>query len=262
MKFEPTLGNDPERFISRKGVIICPNEIIPFPKRVIPCGKYGGMNRDGMALELNPSPSTDIQKVAENTYLLLEDAIYEANAIGAVLSDSIKTVVEDFTGLPVDVQTIGCEPDMNAYTGKMNTLTEEQLHMKERYAGGHIHMGNLPVLDLEAHCNLVKAFDASAGLISVLWSTPESLERRAQYGRAGAFRRKKTLVEYRVPDANWTFKRGRFEVLCKAMVKAALDFNPLKYVPILPEEDVIGAINNCDTKEAMRMLKSTGLEVE
>jgi hypothetical protein len=261
-----TFGGDPERFIKRNGIIVCPNDIIPIPKRVIPCGKYGGMNRDGMALELNPSPGS-IKNVALNLDLLLTDAIYEAAQVGAELSDSIKTVIESFDELPPDVVEIGCEPDRNAYTEKENELTQEQLTMKERFAGGHIHVGMGYWASF--HSEIVKAFDSTAGIMSVMWSVPESLERRRQYGRAGSYRvdQERGIIEYRVPDAMWTFKKGRFEALCGAMVKAfgyiylANQWGAkAQFRPPLPQDEVIEVINNCDKKTAERMLKSLRLE--
>lgn len=90
-------------------------------------------------------------------------------------------------------QTFGCDPDNNAWLREQNPPPKAP-NPNLRSGGGHIHIGyDNP--SVEPSEWLVRAMDLFIGVPSIL-QEPEN-ERRALYGKAGAFRFKEYGVEYR-----------------------------------------------------------------
>jgi hypothetical protein len=101
-------------------------------------------------------------------------------------------------------QVFGCEPDYNAWTGKVNKKIKLPEKLKNlRTAGGHVHIEtDLPPYDV------VKALDLVLGVPSILLCSPSAAVRRKMYGKSGACRVKKYGVEYRVLDNFWIFDQS------------------------------------------------------
>lgn len=90
----------------------------------------------------------------------------------------------------------GCDPDINAYTGKINPSPTPQAVGNLRTAGAHLHLG-VEKWDEE----LVKWLDVTLGLFSVI--ADKDKDRRTVYGGAGAYRSKPYGLEYRVLSNFW-----------------------------------------------------------
>jgi hypothetical protein len=110
----------------------------------------------------------------------------------------------------------GCMPDYCAWEMKVN---EPPMHEDAtfRSCGGHIHVGCLNedgelidestsfLLEIEGKVKMVKGMDLFHGIIStVLDNSPESIERRTLYGKAGCHRPTEYGVEYRALSNYWT----------------------------------------------------------
>lgn len=95
-------------------------------------------------------------------------------------------------------QTIGCEPDNDAYTGGETRLAVPPL-TNVRNAGGHVHIGgNFQCPDFVA-CLLFE-------LLLMYRGVPQSLEpteRDEWYGQPGTFRTKPYGIEYRSLNSAW-----------------------------------------------------------
>ena len=244
----PTFGADPEFYLGKGDLITCPDTICPTPKTTMSVGKFGGFNRDGMALELNPSPSESIREVAQNLTELLSVAGSMAMQFGWEISKSLAANVNRALNstLPQDVFQIGCDPDYNAYTGRVNKVTVDPKLYLDRFAGGHIHIG-VGEIEFDEVCELVKLFDYHAGLLSVMYSDPKvALERRKTYGRAGDFRfdAAKGIIEYRTPDAGWLWVENGFTALCEKMSDALVEFRA--GIRMGDSKNIITAINSCN----------------
>lgn len=251
----PTLGADPELFLANPKGIYCPWDILPEPKRPGFFVSGGHMNRDGMALELNPQHSSRSSVVGENIASLL-------SALGRLSLQKSLTIIKslgcDISSLPdrdlfpYDVFELGCHPDINAYTEHFNEVQVNPEEFPERYAGGHIHIqvGNL---DQSEACELVKLFDVHAGLPSVLFGDDVwSPKRRQVYGKAGDFRHNldEGIIEYRTPDAGWLWVNKGFEILADGMLTAFSQFKAGNRVTKDYIANIRGAINACDKSYA------------
>lgn len=252
-------GGDPEVFVqTQNGVIACPVALLKEPKKVVKVGNHGGFNRDGMAFELNPAPSTSPEEVMANMLKLLTDGILSLSKAGLGITKKIGVdiqaiPIQQALDLPNDVWELGCEPDYDAYSGQYNIVNVDPRIYTKRFAGGHITMqiGALPFADV---CEVVKLFDYHAGLYSIRWSDlPDSIERRRTYGRAGAFRyhHENGIVEYRTPDAGWLWNNGYVE-MCNRMAKAFQDFQ--SGVRLTNPSTIIRAINECDKETAQKII--------
>ena len=255
-----TLGTDPETFVVMGDVIQCPSDIIPESKFVrYGWSRGGGMNRDGMALELNPFPSKSPIAVSENISYLLRDATKLLNQSGLKLSHMLGCSIDEIPEkayLPEDVFKLGCDPDINAYTNCFNEVKVDATTFSERYAGGHIHMEVGYLLQEEA-CELVKLLDVKVGIPSVLMGDDIwSVKRRAVYGKAGSFRHNTTkgIIEYRTPDAGWLWQKGGFEKLAQGMMSAFEQFKSGIRVTDTYIQNIRRIIDACDKREACKIV--------
>lgn len=99
----------------------------------------------------------------------------------------------------------GCAPDYCAYDADPTaprSLGGDPLTLfgTRRFAGGHIHVGNLPE-DMPPHI-FAMFLDLSIGLAGVAADPSTVNGRRAWYGKAGVYRPTRWGMEYRVPS-NW-----------------------------------------------------------
>lgn len=94
----------------------------------------------------------------------------------------------------------GCEPDFNAWTGKVNTKPQPP-HVYMRSAGGHVHVETKK--DPE---EVVKKMDLFLSVPAVLMDN--GIERKQLYGMKGAHRKKPYGVEYRTLSNFWIAPGG------------------------------------------------------
>jgi len=143
----------------------------------------------------------------------------------------------------------GCEPDYNAWTGKVNEKLDEVTNI--RTAGGHVH------LETELDPNLMgRALDLYLGIPSLIMDK-KGEPRRAKYGKAGAIRYKPYGLEYRVLSNFWIFQSkyikwvwGQCHLAAEAVEKGIETPNAVELI-----------INNNDILLAKYMIKEYNLNV-
>lgn len=86
----------------------------------------------------------------------------------------------------------GCDPDFNAWTGKVNESPKRRTNL--RTTGAHLHIG-YENHSLEQTMEIVKFLDITFGLFSI--AAMSQNERVLLYGKMGAFRPKPYGLEYR-----------------------------------------------------------------
>jgi hypothetical protein len=91
----------------------------------------------------------------------------------------------------VESITFGCEPDINAYTGKFNRVTVNPETFPGRSAGMHLHID----VEHSKQRDLVKLLDFTLAIPSLLLEPDNN--RKALYGKAGSYRDNIKWVEYR-----------------------------------------------------------------
>ena len=199
------LGADPEVFVYDRATkkFISAHDLIPGTKEEPHPVACGHIQRDGVAAEFNINPADSRDEFVFNISKVMDDLAHRIRKINPsyVLAAEPTAVFdkEYFDNLPDDPKTLGCNPDFNAYTEKMNDPpgTDEPF----RTGAGHIHIGWSSYLDIydEDHLrvcrDIVKQLDCALYPNSMSWD--KDTKRRTLYGKMGSFRPKHYGVEYR-----------------------------------------------------------------
>lgn len=210
------VGADPELFV-RNNTGFLSGHLFPCGTKTNPLRtKNGAVQVDGIALEFNVTPSETRDAFVTN----LKGVLADLNEIvaqchpGSFL-EAIPTahVGMDFLHkVPPENSQLGCNPDFNAYFMEENPLPDAELPF--RTGSGHVHVGfcypdesllNDP-LHFERSARVARQLDFFLGLPSLDWDADN--ERRALYGKAGAFRPKPYGMEYRVLSNRWVADEG------------------------------------------------------
>lgn len=206
-----TFGADPEIFLGKGDSPVSAYGVIEGDKEN-PCPvTNGAIQVDGMAVEFNidPVPSNDFGAFNSSIVSVmkqLKDRVKQHDdKIVFKLQPTMEFGQEFLDGQPEEAKMLGCDPDFNAYTGKMNDTPDGTRTF--RTAAGHVHVGwgaDIPVDNpehLEICANFIKHLDATVGLFMTI--IDRDPKRRELYGKAGAFRPKPYGVEYRTPSNMW-----------------------------------------------------------
>lgn len=271
------LGADPELFIATKTVD--PSEATGvfkshFYKLTTVCGLLKAdkhnpipikglsnpgfkVQEDNVALEYNIPPSATKEEFVDNIQIGMKGALgsLPESSKYTHITDSAMNFPEELLEHPL-AKVFGCEPDYNAWTGKVNVMPKTAKATKNlRTCGGHVHVET----DLDKR-RVIQAMDITLGVASVLRDINGGL-RRKRYGNYGAYRPKPYGVEYRVLSNFWIFDKSNIEWVwdntAYALELAAdksVDFEPF-------QDDVEKIINKGDTEAARLFCKIHGLSV-
>lgn len=153
--------------------------------------------------------------------------------------------------------TFGCEPDFNAYTGKMN-IKPFSKHWNLRSAGGHIHIGYDNSNEL-TNREIIKALDLFIGVPSVI-QEPDNA-RKELYGSAGSYRTKKYGVEYRT-ISNYYLESKKLIYWLYEQVQAAINYiNSGKVIDDVLATILPNTINNNNKEQAMQLIQQYNLKL-
>lgn len=249
------IGADPELFVfGEDGTFINGHGLVPGTK-VEPFGvPKGAVQVDGMALEFNITPASSRQEFVDNVFSVRDSLAKMVSPY--VLSNRSVVKFEDrwLRRQPAASRVLGCEPDYDAWMCCENFPPDNKTPM--RTAAGHIHIGwtdNGPDylgLDHLSKCaSLIRHLDSTVGLWTVI-ADPGSAERRAMYGKAGAFRPKKYGVEWRVPSNFWVANRQLAgEIYDRVVTETYRWFNG----DVVENPEVIDIINTSNVNAAMEI---------
>jgi len=216
------LGSDPEfflfdvkgdRFISSEGLVGGTKE------NPMPVGNGFFIQEDNVAIEGNIPPSETREEFADNIAILKDEVIkllpqYELRIIPSAVFDKEFTITEHG-------KTFGCDPDLNAYTGKMNRAACTPKNNPDlRSAGGHIHVSweDAPMHSFEDKLAVARAMDTFLGLPSIL--EDKDKQRSLIYGKAGSLRSKEYGIEYRSLSNYWTKTKELSSLIFDRTMKA------------------------------------------
>jgi hypothetical protein len=202
------IGADPEFFLRDKatGKFVSAHGLIPGTKRQPMKVDKGAVQVDGMALEFNIDPVTNL----DDWHLNITTVLTQLREMIDPQLEFVFTPVAQFGKDYIDSQPdvakeLGCEPDYNAYTGEINPKPNADLGF--RTASGHVHIGWTDQQDItnsehiDACHMLVKQLDCFLLLPSFAWDQDDV--RASMYGAPGAYRPKHYGVEYRVLSNVW-----------------------------------------------------------
>lgn len=207
---EILIGADPELFLKKNGRFHSAHGIVPGSKETPFPVKNGAVQVDGMALEINISPSKNKKEFVHNISSVLHslremvpDEYVFDYAATAEFSDS------HMREQPREALMLGCDADFDAYNECQSPRPAPMAN--KRTAGGHIHIGWTENEDpMESShflscCQIAKQLDYFLGIPSVILDRDE--ERQGVYGGAGSFRPKPYGMEYRVLSNFWIRKK-------------------------------------------------------
>lgn len=209
-------GCDPELFVfnTETGKFVTAEGLIPGTKADPYKVDKGAVQVDGMAAEFNINPARTFEEFDDNIATVMKQLEkmlpkgHVLRAIPAVVFDK-----ESFDAAPDKAKMLGCSPDYNAWTGKVNPPPRDPSNPYLRTASGHIHIGWTEGADtmdpqhVSNCCDLVKQLDWYLGGWSCHIDSDPT--RRALYGKAGALRFKDYGVEYRVLSNFWIVDRAK-----------------------------------------------------
>ena len=262
-----TLGSDPEMFLFSGNKLIPAYEFLPSK------GKDVMMYWDGFQAEwkYNYEDNYCLNNLVLNTRMALTNlrakAILYDNTARLSLINVVRVPQATLnTAHPLHVE-LGCQPSYNAYYMKGEPVYDPR-KLAYRFAGGHMHFGTwntpgrvTPYLRPNYE-RIVKTLDNILGVWAVgVARTLDNPIRRKFYGLAGEYRKPKYAgglgVEYRVLSNWWLASPATLQVtwdIGRLCVRLA---SSLKYRNLWAsnEQETIETINNCDVKQANRIIK-------
>jgi len=254
------LGSDPEVFIKNKITgqhksiegLLGGTKDLPFPM-----DKEGFFFlEDGLAMEFNINPADNPKEFSDNIeYALnyLESIIPEEYEISIIPSADF--VEEDL--LTPQAQTVGCEPDFNAWTGQVNQKPDISDKMY-RSAGSHLHC-SYENPDRKTSVNLIRLMELYITLPLSILDTDK--RRMSLYGKSGAFRFKDYGFELRSPSnfwittdelRQWVFTQAELAVNHYNEKGGITSTSPLAIA-------IQSAINDCNTELAKELCTVNGI---
>lgn len=205
------IGVDPEFFALDKEFmrLTSAHDLVPGSKDKPHPLINGAVQVDGLAIEYNTKPAYTAEEFVQYNKDVLRqiremvperyDFIYEP----AVFFDKYY-----FESIPDSPKELGCSPDYNAFTGKMNPRpVPPEGKETMRTGSGHIHISWTEGADVDdlSHrfdCELVvQALETFVGPFFKKFD--KDTDRSSLYGKPGAFRYKPYGVEWRSPSNAW-----------------------------------------------------------
>lgn len=251
-----TIGADPEMFIINKetDTVVSSIGLIPGEKGdpwVDPSWPPGfGLEIDNILVEYNIPPATNREEFIGYIQFMqdyIKTYVQNVNKNYDILCASSKMVPEDQLNDPI-ARLFGCCPDFNCYTGAPNPRPRGEVTCL-RSAGFHVHYGyQNPTIDESVE--MVKHFDVYLGLMSLFFDTDR--KRRSLYGKAGCYRLTSYGVEYRTLSSKMAESPQLIGLVYDGVLAATQSME--MRLPLLPEENVISAINNSDVNAAKYLL--------
>ena len=256
--FEMFLQNvNTKEIVSAEG-LVAGTKNKPFP--IDEENKDFAISLDNVSVEGNIPPATTAYEFYKNVQKTIE-------YINSVIPPDLKAVplpaarlAEKYVSTE-HAQILGCESDLNAYTGDINPRPNVQC--KENYtlrsSGGHLHLSyNKP--DPFTSFDIIKALDLFIGVPSVILE-PDN-ERKKLYGKAGACRLKKYGVEYRSPS-NFYLQSETLTTWVFESAKKAIDFLNNDGIIYLEDDQklIVDSINNKDCDLAKKLINKYSLNL-
>lgn len=238
------IGADPEVFLmdAAGGLISAIDKIggSKWEPQPLPIGDGFAVQEDNVALEYNIPASDSPQALAININKVMEHLAERVKHLGLQFSHESAAYFPEDQLVDPRAQEFGCDPDFNAWTGRVNPRPRAD-NATLRSCGGHVHVG-AKVDDVQA---LIRRMDLFLGVPAQLMDA--GTLRKQLYGKAGAFRPKSYGGEYRVLSNFWIWKPALCEWVYNN-TQLALDAG---HLPV--EEDkktILEAINKGNSEAA------------
>ena len=193
------VGCDPEFFVMDSSGTIIPGTVA-FPTTVMT--RWGYINHDGIAVEINPLPSKSGQEMYEKVNMLIDVIKNEYGLkpdFASVCIDVDRDIIQQAGEANPSALEFGCSPDLNAW-GDEPSYRGDASGITRRYSGGHFHLdtGAIYPQKLEQ----IRTLERTVGLIiNSFCDQDKEQERRKFYGKSGCCRVTNYGFEWRVPSS-------------------------------------------------------------
>ena len=246
-----SIGADPEIFMTNEqGLVRSAHGIIPGTKEEPHAVPFGAIQVDGMALEFNIEPALNSYDFVRNINTVMREMKKSLpEGYGFAIKGHHHFPPEYMKKQPDESLELGCDPDFNAYTKAPNYAPDGRTTL--RTAAGHLHFGwcegeTLDDWFFNLCCDFVQHLDLSVGIYCYMLD--KDTERKALYGKAGAFRPKPYGLEYRTPNNAWLKRTEEMKTifeLCRLSFVSFKDGSDhRKSAPILLRDHGRNLINN------------------
>lgn len=189
----------------------------PLPIPHLPPGF--ALQEDNVAVEFNIPPATQENEFVANCQIALTEVRRRAREMGLEVAVEPSAVFPEDQLQTEQAQRAGCDPDLDAWSGRENRPPE--LYGKLlRSSGGHVHIGNvshLPPFMLARACDLFLSVPL-AGLDT-------DMARRELYGKMGAFRITEYGMEYRTLSNYWLRSPNLMGYVFRGTIRAVNETN-------------------------------------
>ena len=233
-----TIGCDPEVFLkdTKTGDVVPSYGIVPGTKYE-PYEENGTLvSVDGVAAEIGIEPARTANEFVEKVNQAMSLLTRIIAPRYEVLISSGQMIKEEYLRkVPEEVLQLGCEPDLDAYTGAIFNVDE--IHQRKGsmfYCGGHIHLGWTEGEDttskpLAEDCRtLAIALDYYLG--APLKGISSEIGRSSVYETPGRYRIKPYGMEYRTPSNAWLKADEYIQFVFNSAKRAFQDLNSKKRV--------------------------------
>ena len=250
------LGCDPEIFLkdAAGGLIASCGRIggTKYAPRPLPIGDGFAVQEDNVAIEFNIPPADSCDAFVGNIGQAMSFLQNMVSLQGLHFGQESAALFPWEQLESEEAKTFGCDPDYNAWTGRINPKPKAA-DARLRSAGGHIHIGDLgQELSRQDIVRIIKLMDLSAGVPSVLLD--EGIMRKELYGKRGAFRPKPYGLEYRTLSNFWVFDP---KLVAWAWRATSFAVDAWRNNTINPDEDdatILDAIDNNNREAAMHLV--------
>lgn len=168
----------------------------------------GSYHRDNISVEIQSLICHSAAELSSNVRELRAEiqSVYTKSIDAALIAIPGARYKKEMLQLPEALE-MGCEPDVDAYTGEVIPGPKARDMGSLRTFGAHLHIGGLDDTDNEFRMEVVKLLDASIGACLARYEdamgNSNGRARRRFYGRAGRMRFKPYGLEYRTPSPIW-----------------------------------------------------------
>jgi len=233
MKLKLRLGADPELFLcDAAGDYISAHDLLPGTKANPHWVEKGAIQVDGVAAEFNIEPAGTKKQFKENIKAVLKQmSILTGPNVYLAFDPVASFPPKYFNDLPEETKVLGCMPDWNAYTKRMNSpperLTDSAGNLMHT-AAGHVHISWCKDVNPVSATHLNNCYKLAKQLDYIhLPGTLKfaqgdclqgELERREMYA-AGSFRPKPYGMEYRSISNQWVKYEESIDWIFDATIK-------------------------------------------
>lgn len=252
-----TVGADIEFIIvSEDGSLLSAIDLLEGTKKRPSKYDNGSIFRDNVNLEFNMGAHNSQTEFRRNVISMIRTA---KRLINPHLLSNLSSAIFDRAMLEnEEAQTMGCNPDFNAWTREMNIVPEDVAQTGFRSVGGHVHVGNASIHEPKNKLKIIQMMDFIIGIPSIIMDvTKGSYERRQLYGRAGCHRPTSYGVEYRVLSSFWAHSPSMIDFIYDmATMSEKIAFNSTydEIISLNKDFNAQDIINNCDVDLAKKCI--------